>query len=120
MKDAMRIVATFVLGLVLLAVPAAAQGFVDGIDDLPLMPGLAQTAEPSVFDAPQGRVVETQAEGRVPQAAIVAFYARTLPQLGWRSATPTRFVREGEKLVLEFPPPGAAGATIVRFFLTPE
>jgi len=119
MKEAMRFLAMFFLGL-LLALPAHAQGYVEGIDDLPLMAGLAQTSEPSVFDAAQGRVVEAQAEGRVAPAAILAFYARTLPQLGWRRVADGRFAREGEKLVLEFPPAVGAGVTVVRFFLSPE
>jgi len=119
MKDPMRFLAIFLVGL-LLAPSASAQSYVEGIDDLPLMAGLAQSGEPSVFDAAQGRVVEAQAEGRVAQATILAFYARTLPQLGWRSIAEGRFAREGEKLVIEFPPAAAAGATAVRFFLSPE
>jgi hypothetical protein len=119
MKDAMRFLATLLMGL-LLAWSANAQSYVDGIDDLPLMAGLAQSGEPSVFDAAQGRVVEAQAEGRVARAAILAFYARTLPQLGWRNVAEGRFAREGEKLVLEFPPAAVAGTTVVRFFLSPE
>lgn len=120
MKDAMRMLATLVLGFLLLAAPAGAQSFVDGIDDLPLMPGLAQTGDSSVFDSPQGRVVEALAEGRVPQNAVAAFYARTLMELGWRRATGNVFIREGEKLAIDADPPDARGTVKVRFFLTPE
>jgi hypothetical protein len=121
MKDVMRMFATLVLGLLLLALPAAAQSFVDGIDDLPLMPGLAQTGDSSVFDSPQGRVVEALAEGRLPAGAVASFYARTLLELGWRRATTGNvFVREGEKLAIDADPPDARGTVKVRFFLTPE
>jgi hypothetical protein len=121
MKDAMRMFATLVLGLLLLAAPAAAQSFVDGIDDLPLMPGLAQTGDSSVFDSPQGRVVEALAEGRVLPGVVAAFYARTLSELGWRrAASGAVFLREGEKLAIDADPPDARGTVKVRFFLTPE
>jgi hypothetical protein len=121
MKDAMRMLASLVLGLLLLALPAGAQSFVDGIDDLPLMPGLAQTGDSSVFDSPQGRVVEALAEGSVSPGAVAAFYARTLVELGWRRAgADGSYVRVGEKLAIDADPSDARGTVKVRFFLTPE
>jgi hypothetical protein len=105
--------------LLFAAAPRAADGFVDGIDDLPLMTGLAAAGEPTVFDAPQGRVVEALAEGTATRSAVLAFYAATLPQLGWRADGVGRYAREGERLVIEFPP-APAGRTQVRFFLSPE
>ena len=77
----------------LLTVPALALGavggeparFVAGLEDLPLMPGLDAVREAGVwFDTPQGRIVEAYATGPVTRGAIEAFYAETLPQLGWR------------------------------------
>jgi hypothetical protein len=105
----------------------ADEGFVPGVDDLPLMPGLSALAGQSVvFDAPGGRVVEAWAEGAVSAAAVRAFYGSTLPQLGWTEAAPNLFRREGETLRLEFPAAGrrtaepvAAGALLVRFYLSP-
>jgi hypothetical protein len=102
-----------------LAGPARAQGaFVAGIEDLPLMPGLTAQGDASVFDAPQGRVVEATAQGPHARAAVLEFYARALPQLGWRAEGEGRFAREGERLIIEFP--ASQGATLVRFFLRPE
>jgi hypothetical protein len=98
----------------------AAEPFVTGIEDMPLMPGLTQLAERNVvFDAPSGRIVEAYAEGPVAREAVLGFYARTLPQLGWRGQG-DRYVREGETLRLEFPDarPGS-GRVLVRFFLSP-
>jgi hypothetical protein len=111
----------------LFALPAvAADAFVAGINDLPLMPGLkALPAEGTVFDAPSGRVVEAWAEGAVAREAVLSFYMRTLPQLGWRTAGPDLFRREGEALRLEFPaasPRGtraASGTLLIRFYLSP-
>lgn len=99
----------------------AADPFVAGIDDMPLMPGLVQLAERNVvFDAPSGRIVEAYAEGSVARDAVRSFYARTLPQLGWRGQGGDRYVREGETLRLEFPDARAGGnRVLVRFFLSP-
>ncbi len=115
--------------VVALAAGAARAGdsFVPGVDDLPLMPGLAAMAGQSVvFDAPGGRVVEAWAEGAVTPASVLAFYGSTLPQLGWTASAPDLFRREGETLRVEFPPagqpsvtPAAAGTTLVRFYLSP-
>lgn len=103
----------------------AADGFVPGISDLPLMPGLAAVQDEAVvFDVPGGRVVEAWAEGTGTREAIRSFYGTTLPQLGWRAAGPDLFRREGESLRLEFPgtgPRGVArsGHVLVRFYLSP-
>ena len=108
---------------VALAVPAgageAATAYVAAIDDLPLMPGLAQVPEAGVvFDKPSGRIVEVYAEGAVARAEVAAFYAATLPQLGWRARQSNVFLREGERLSLIFL--GGDGDLIVRFTLEPD
>ncbi|MCW2245663.1 hypothetical protein M2352_001254 [Azospirillum fermentarium] len=101
-------------------VPAAA-GFVAGLGDVPAMPGLEPVdGEPMVFDKPGGRIVETMMRGPVDRRAVLAFYGQTLPQLGWKAASQTRFTREGEELRLEFATGGPAGHTTVRFVLTPR
>lgn len=112
--------------LVGLAMPCfAAEAFVTGIEDLPLMPGLQSLpAENVVFDAPGGRVVEAWAQGGVTREAVMTFYASTLPQLGWTQGSPSSFRREGELLRLEFPPSrpqaaSTAGVLLVRFYLSP-
>ena len=115
-------VAAFLLCLGLgLGYARAADPFVAGIEDMPLMPGLTQLGERNiVFDAPSGRIVEAYAEGGVAREAVRSFYARTLPQLGWRRLGGDRYVREGETLRLEFPGPrNGADRLIVRFFLSP-
>ncbi len=114
--------AFFAAALLLLGLlaPAMAQdAYVGGVDDLPLMPGLSADGDATVFDAPSGRVVDATAQGRVSRADILAFYTRTLAELGWRGEGEGKFAREGEKLTIEFPVP-AGGVTRVRFFLRPE
>ena len=107
-----------------IAVPASAQDtprFVSVIDDLPLMSGLNETGEGVAFSTPQGRLAETTASGTatdgLTRKAVLDFYAKTLPQLGWRRAGEVRFVREDESLDIEVTE--SAGVLRVRFSLAP-
>jgi hypothetical protein len=95
--------------------------FFVGLEDMPVMAGLTQLADRSVsFDAPAGRIVELSAEGSVTRQAVLEFYERTLPQLGWQSTGSGTFRRDGETLRLEFPQPGRTSTHLtVRFFLSP-
>lgn len=113
--------------LILAAAPVFAlaaegdRGFVTGFEDLPLMPGLTQVADAgTVFDTPSGRIVEAYANGRVAAQDVAAFYARTLPQLGWQRISDYRYRREGELLDLEIRAAGGDGSTAVRFYLAPN
>ena len=118
-----------VLGLFSLAVGTArAAGFVEGVEDLPLMDGLeAEPGSAIVFDKPDGRIVEAFATGRVGRAEAVSFYETTLPQLGWSEADPKTkaaqkgglaFARDGETLRLEFRE--TKGLLRVRFAIAPD
>ncbi len=100
---------------------AAADGatFVADVEDLPLMPGLAEVSGAGVvFDKPGGRIVEAYAEGAVGRAEVIDFYRRTLPQLGWAAAGGTAYRREGERLEIVIL--GGDGDLVVRFTLQPE
>ena len=102
-----------------LAGPAAAQDFLSVSPDLPLMEGLTEIEEEAfVFDKPEGRILEAYAVGGVTQAAVIAFYRETLPQLGWAATGPASYLREGESLVMSFTP-GTSSLT-VRFSLHPQ
>jgi hypothetical protein len=77
----------------------AAGGFLPGVEDLPLMPGLREVPEATlVFDKPAGRLVRAMARGESSAAALWRFYDETLPQLGWRRVASGYFVRDGEGL----------------------
>ena len=94
-------------------------GYITEVQDLPLMPGLEEVEGAGVtFDKPSGRIVEAYAQGPVTRAAVVAFYAETLPQLGWERRGEARFMREGESLSLEFLDEG--DLLTLRFTLKPE
>lgn len=110
-----------VLVAALLTTAAAADeraAFLAGHEDLPLMPGLTQVEDAAVaFDTSSGRIIVAWATGPVERAAVLAFYADTLPELGWTRMRADRFQREGETLQLEF----AAGDLLtVRFTVAPE
>lgn len=75
--------------------------FVEGIEDLPLMPHLKQSDEsPTVFDTPYGSIIESEAWGPSPDQDILDFYLKTLPQLGWSKQNETSFQRDAEHLTL--------------------
>jgi len=98
----------------------AAPAFLSVIDDVPLMPGLAERPDAAVvFDKPEGRIVETEATGRLARAEVLKFYTASLPQLGWRARGEGRFLRDREELALSFVS-GPGGALTVRFTLSPD
>ena len=110
--------------------------YVEGMGDVPVMPGLAPAEEaPLVFDKPAGRIAQSVMAGAMDRNAVLSFYNQTMPQLGWsrapqRAGGSASFLREGEELRLEFvePPPATAAratvqkaaATVVRFSLIPR
>ncbi|MGF1639522.1 MAG: hypothetical protein ACFCUO_01085 [Rhodospirillales bacterium] len=96
-----------------------ADGFVAAIGDLPLMPGLAENADAGiVFDTPSGRIVQTEATGRVSRDGVLRFYSETLPQLGWRPLAAGLFRRGNELLKIDVDETDDPPAT-VRFALSP-
>lgn len=96
----------------------AAESFLEGFGDLPVMQGLSVATDAGVvFDTPSGRIVEGYAAGGVTRARVARFYRRTLPQLGWTRAGKGRYHREGEVLTLNYK--GKDGALTVRFTLSP-
>ncbi|HEC14522.1 MAG TPA: hypothetical protein ENI72_02080 [Rhodospirillales bacterium] len=99
--------------------------YVSGIEDLPLMEGLAEAPGGAlVFDTPGGRIVEAYASGDVLRNDVLGFYAATLPQLGWKRVRDTVFRRENETLRLEFTAldamSGKETGVTVRFALSPK
>ena len=97
----------------------AADVFVSGFEDLPLMNGLTQIQQESVlFDTPQGRIVQASATGMVTREAVLTFYRETLPQLGWIAIDGQTYRREGEVLRLEFS--DRDRALVVQFLAEPS
>lgn len=93
-------------------------GFVAGVADLPLMPGLAEMPDRGlIFDKPGGRIVEAYAAGTVTRDAVASFYDTTLPQLGWQRDG-GGYLREGERLELTLTE--ASGLVTVQFRVFPQ
>jgi hypothetical protein len=129
LRSLARVVAAVTLTTCLLIAAGvhAAERFVDGIEDLPLMAGLRNVPEASVaFDSGTGRIVVAFADeehaAKIDFPAVLRFYADTLPQLGWTAGTASerlaRWTREGEELVLEAVATGPK--LVVRFSLSPR
>jgi hypothetical protein len=124
---------TYIFAIVLFAAhaavpPLAAQdaGFLQSVQDLPLMEGLSEIeAESAVFDKPQGRIIDAVAVGQVDPEAIKSFYTATLAELGWSEAgEPSRetllFLREGEKLEISVAPGPSKELVTVKFSISPS
>ncbi len=93
-------------------------GFLAGIEDLPLMPGLREIHELTmIFDKPDGRLIRAVAKGEIDLASVWRFYDDTLPQLGWRRLATGHFVRDGESLRISAEKNGAR--LTVRFAIAP-
>lgn len=92
--------------------------FLQRIEDVPLAPGLVeQPAAGLSFVTAEGRIVEAVAEGKVTADQIIAFYAATLPELGWDERAPLQYKRDNEFLKISLSP--ANGRLTVAFSLQP-
>ncbi len=104
-----------------------AAGYLDAVEDMPLMEGLHETGDGGVvFDKPNGRIIRTVAKGKVAPASVRRFYVETLPQLGWKRQKKLELIkdllvfrREGERLEIQTVPE-TGGATEVRFSIEPQ
>ena len=115
----MRRILALVPLLFLAAAAASAEEFVAGTEDVPLMPGLSFVAGSDlVFDKPEGRIVEAQAQGALARAKVQAFYDASLPQLGWKKIGVDHWQRDAERLKLDFR--GQDGHLTVGFTISPQ
>lgn len=114
--------AVFLAAFLFLSVTSSmAQGteFLRDVEDLPLAPGLVEDPAARVaFDKPEGRIVQAAASGRADPAAVRAFYAQTLPALGWQSGPEQAWGRDGETLRVFVEANG--DFVIVRFAIAPD
>jgi hypothetical protein len=93
------------IALFLLATAAFAETvFLRDMEDLPLAPSFTEIGPRAVaFATPEGRLGVAVATGEGEEAAIIGFYAASLPQLGWSAGEkPNSFVRGRDRLTLSF------------------
>lgn len=90
------------------------------LNDVPVMPGLRELSDEALhFDKPEGRIVAATAISEtVSPAAVRAFYARVLPELGWRPEAEGSFLRGSERLRLNIQ--AAEGVSIIRLQAAPR
>ena len=70
------------------AAHADPSAFVEGIEDLPLMPHLEQNSDgPTVFDTPYGSIVESAASGHVSDREVLDFIGQLSRSLGGTNKT---------------------------------
>ncbi len=87
-----------------LAGESAAEKFVEGVDDVPLLEGMNQITQDDVsFGNEETRLLEAYFSTRTLKFSDVAdFYSESLPQLGWiyqgNRGNNLLFYREGETL----------------------
>jgi len=97
-----------------------ADRFVGGMEDVPLMAGLTESAGERVeIDSPAGPIVQVTATGSPSKADVLASYTDMLPRLGWRPEGAGVFCREGKTLAIEVEESVSPWIT-VRFALFPE
>lgn len=119
MRISIPLLGALVLILALSFGTARAQGFLSAYEDLPLPPGMTEVTESGLsVDMPGGRIVEAFARGPLRAATIFAFYAATLPQLGWSRDSDRQYRREAEVLTLETQSDGRN--VVVHFTIAPE
>lgn len=99
------------------------------IDDLPIMPGLAEAGDGYAFELFQGgRLAEARLVGEVEPSVVRGFYSATLAQLGWRVSETEPYVyhRGPERLIFLVEPRRKSPARRAQkglelvFVITPE
>lgn len=78
--------------------------FFETLPDVPKMRGMEERGDLTfIFDKPEGRIIETLAHlDGLSSEQIRSYYGDTLPQLGWKKSSADEFIREQEKLSLQF------------------
>lgn len=85
MMKLMRYLILVLVGLTFNTSAMAAAGFIDGLEDVPVMEGLSQLPNDAIsFGNEESRLVEAILVGEQTSfAKVEKFYKDTLPQMGW-------------------------------------
>jgi hypothetical protein len=103
-KRMMKLFQYILPALLILTPPAAAAGFIEGLEDVPVMEGLHQLPNDALsFGNEESRLVEATLVGEKTKfASVEKFYQETLPQMGWsfqgRKKSSLIFYRDRESL----------------------
>lgn len=101
---------------------AAAQEFVQGSQDIPLLENLEKTTDEAVnFDSNSGSIISSNYKSKNSKGEVKKFYIKTLPDMGWAIEKNLEnklvFKREKEQLEIEFSLENKQN--IVTFFISP-
>jgi hypothetical protein len=112
------VIVFIVAAISLLTIPAvmADDGDLFIFGEVPLMNSMTVVDDSDIqFDKPSGRIMKTtiEFEGRQTvnanapkrdfEPSVKEFYTRALPQLGWEKISGSKYRREGEILLFNFP-----------------
>lgn len=93
----------------LLCAPAYAEtAYFAQIEDMPIAPGLAETADRAEFSNDDVRILSASASGRANAEQVRAYYGAALPALGWAISLGSGgeneaiYIRGREQLSLSF------------------
>ena len=101
--------------------------------DIPLMSGLVEnTDEAVVFDSPEGRIINAEAQGEITAIKTFEYYRSVLPSLGWNinkdqhngmtCEEPAQYcieaIRDQESLLLQFS--ASNGTSKISYSLFPN
>lgn len=80
----------------------AADLFIPGTQDIPLMDGLIVNTVPNMdFDTPVGQLLAINAVGKkLTGGQVLAYYAGALPQMGWEPVSKGRYKRESDSITI--------------------
>lgn len=83
---------------------AETTAFFSSVQDIPLKPGLVELDDQALtFDKPGGRIIESIAQIKNgTNQEVLSYYEQALPQLGWTKKYDGSFVRNGERLKIDF------------------
>ncbi|MBP7710825.1 MAG: hypothetical protein KA100_07150 [Rickettsiales bacterium] len=99
------------------------QDFVQGSEDIPLLEQMDKMFDEGLgFDSASGSIMSSSYESKIELERVRSFYAKTLPQMGWKllknDSKKSVFEREKDKLEIEFVKQGKQ--QVVKFFISSD
>lgn len=95
-------IAMYILRAVSVYATESDDQYIEGIADLPLHEGFTLQDEPSIFDSPEGRIIEANyVSSQATLEQVLSYYQIMLPQLGWKKLRNGSYQREMEELTIE-------------------
>jgi len=79
------------------------ESFVNGFDDIPIYKNMQNDKDSLIlFDTINGRYLSSEIVGKEKMEDVRKFYLEVLPNLGWRMENENIFLRDSEKLEINY------------------